>query len=75
MDVLERTYEVEDRNDDWWSLLDNEVLDCLGCGRPLSPEELGDKLGMSAAAAASLVTMLVSDGRVRITSVERVEDH
>ena len=74
MDVLERPYEVEDRNDDWWSLLDNEVLDCLGCGRPLSPEELGDKLGMSAAAAASLVTMLVRDGRVRITSVERVKD-
>ena len=74
MDVLERPYEVEDRNDDWWGLLDNEVLDCLGCGRPLSPDELGDKLGMSAAAAASLVTMLVRDGRVRITSVERVKD-
>ena len=58
-----------ERPDDFWSLLDGEVLDCLACGRPLSPEEIGDKLGMSADAAASLVTMLVHDGRVRITSV------
>jgi len=57
--------------EEWWSLLDGEVLDCLACGRPVSPEEVGDKLGMSAAAAASLLTMLVHDGRVRITSVER----
>jgi hypothetical protein len=74
MSVLDRPREMEERNSDWWSLLDNEVLDCLWCGRPLSPEEIGDKLGMSAEAAASLVTMLVRDGRVRITSVERVKD-
>ncbi len=62
---------IEER-DDFWSLLDGEVLDCLACGRPVSPEELGDKLGMSAASAASLITMLVRDGRVRIASVELV---
>jgi biotin operon repressor len=69
MSVLDRPRELEERDNDWWSLLDNEVLDCLGCGRPLSPEEIGDKLGMSAEAAASLLTMLVRDGRVRIASV------
>jgi biotin operon repressor len=58
------------RTEPLWDLLDAEVLDCLACGRPLSPEEIGDKLGMSAAAAASLVTMLARDGRVRITAVE-----
>jgi hypothetical protein len=56
----------------FWSLLDSEVLDCLECGRPLSPAEVGAKLGMSAEAAASLLTMLVHDGRVRITAVELV---
>ena len=62
---------MEDRERaDWWSLLDNEVLDCLGCGRPLSPEELGDKLGMSAEAATSVASMLVRDGLVRITAFE-----
>jgi hypothetical protein len=74
MDVLERSYELEDRTGDWWSLLDNEVLDCLACGRPLTPEEVGEKLGMSARSAASLLTMLAQDGRVRIASVELVTD-
>ncbi len=54
-----------------WDLLDDEVLATLECGRPLSPEEIGDKLGMSGAAAASIVTMLVRDGRVRVVAVER----
>jgi biotin operon repressor len=58
--------------EDFWSLLDGEVLDGLACGRPLSSEEVGEKLGMSAKAAASLLTMLVHDGRVRITAVELV---
>lgn len=61
---------MDERYEDLWDLLDSEVLDCLACGRPLSPEEIGEKLGMSADAAASLVTMLVRDGRVRITAVE-----
>ena len=59
---------MDETGEDFWKLLDAEVLDCLACGRPLSPEEVGDKLGMSAEAAASLLTMLVHDGRVRITA-------
>ena len=54
---------------EWWDLLDGEVLDIVACGRPVSPDEVGAKLGMSADAAASLLTMLVRDGRVRIASV------
>ena len=61
---------MHDSGEDFWSLLDGEVLDCLACGRPLSPEEVGAKLGMSAEAAASIITMLARDGRVRITAVE-----
>lgn len=70
MRVIEERREGVECGDDFWSLLDGEVLDCLACGRPLSPEEVGAKLGMSAEAAASLLTMLVRDGRVRITAVE-----
>jgi hypothetical protein len=66
---------IEALSDEWWRLLDGEVLDCLACGRPLSPEEVGDKLGMSADATASLLTMLVLDGRVRITAVELTPAH
>lgn len=55
---------------EWWDLLNGEVLDCIAaCGRPVSPDEVGETLGMSADAAASLLTMLVQDGRVRIASV------
>ena len=55
---------------DPWAVLDTEILDTLACGRPMSPAEIGQKLGMSADAAASLLTMLASSGRVRIVSVE-----
>ncbi len=55
---------------DFWAQLDSEVLDCLACGRAVTPEEVGDKLGVSAAAAASLLSMLALDGRVRILSAE-----
>jgi hypothetical protein len=54
---------------EWWDLLNGEVLDCVSCGRPVSPDEVGETLGMSADAAAALLTMLVQDGRVRIASV------
>ena len=69
-DLAER-HEVAEDGAEWWSLLDGEVLDCLACGRAPSPEDVGAKLGMSAESAASLLTMLVRDGRVRIRSVER----
>ena len=70
MPTTEERHAVAEDGAEWWDLLDGEVLDCLGCGRPLSPEEVGDKLGMSAASAASLITMLARDGRVRIRPVE-----
>jgi hypothetical protein len=68
--MTEVRHPMAENDGEWWDLLDNEVLDCLTCGRALSPEEVGAKLGMSAESAASLITMLVRDGRVRITSVE-----
>ena len=71
MPMTDVRHPTADRDGDWWDLLDNEVLDCITCGRALSPEEIGAKLGMSAASATSLITMLVRDGRVRITAVER----
>jgi hypothetical protein len=53
---------------DWWDLLDGELLDDVDCGRPVSPTEVGETPGMSAGAAAALLTMLVRDGRVRLAS-------
>ena len=58
--------------DDWWSEIDTEVLALLEDGRPASPAELGRRLGLSEAAAASLLWCLASEGKIRIRLVERV---
>jgi hypothetical protein len=68
MNALERAAEIE--CEDWWAQMDGEVVECLDCGRPMSPEEVADKLGVSADAATSLLAMLVVEGRIRISAVE-----
>jgi DNA-binding HxlR family transcriptional regulator len=57
---------------DWWSEIDDEVLDCLREGRK-STREIGRRLGMSSAALSSVLLMLAAEGRVRVNSVELVE--
>ena len=56
----------------WWSELDDAVLACLSEPGGMSPEEIGRRLGMSAAAAVSVLGMLAQEGRVRIARVEAV---
>lgn len=56
---------------DWWSDLDDEILRCLKeAGGALPPAEVGRRLGMSEAAACSILVMLAQQGTVRITGVE-----
>jgi DNA-binding CsgD family transcriptional regulator len=57
--------------DDWWSEIDNDILKALE-GGPMTPAEMGIRLGISERAAASLLGSLVSQGRVRICLVELV---
>jgi DNA-binding IclR family transcriptional regulator len=58
---------------DFWSGLDEEVLDCLAERQgEMTPTELGRHLGMSESAVCSILAMLVETGKVRIRSVERV---
>ena len=68
MRVVDAVHEMA-ADSEWWDVLNGELLDVIACGRPVSPAEVGETLGMSADAAASLLTMLVQDGRVRIASV------
>ena len=56
---------------DLWDGLDEEILACLGAGAPATPAEIGRRLGLSEAAAASCLSMLASEGKVRICLVER----
>jgi len=53
----------------WWAEVDAETLQCLAEHGPMSPDELGKRLGMSEDAAASLVSHLVREGKARICLV------
>lgn len=54
----------------WWDGLDAEILGCLAERGPLAPAEVGRRLGISEGAAASALSMLAQEGRVRIRLVE-----
>jgi winged helix-turn-helix DNA-binding protein len=56
--------------DDWWGELDAAVLDCLARCGAASPEEIGRVVGLSPNAVASVLVMLMREGKVRITRVE-----
>lgn len=72
--VQSRRQSDETAAGDWWSALDGEVLAVLEPGRPATPAEVGERLGISERAAVSCLTMLAAEGRVRISLVERGGD-
>jgi DNA-binding CsgD family transcriptional regulator len=53
---------------DLWAEIDRAVLDCLSAGHAV-PAEIGKRLGISEAAASSVLTMLTAEGKVRICRV------
>lgn len=48
-----------------WTEIDEAVMQCLAAGMA-APAEIGEQLGMSEAAAASVLAMLAAEGKVRI---------
>ena len=56
--------------DDFWADLNGDILSCLAMG-PSSPGEIGRRLGISEGAAASCLSLLAAEGRVRICLVEK----
>jgi hypothetical protein len=56
--------------EDYWADLNRDILDCLAKG-PVSPGEIGRRLGISEGAAASCLSLLAAEGRVRICLVEK----
>lgn len=57
--------------DDWWREIDGELLAALK-GGPMTPAELGLRLGMSERAIVSLLSTLAGQGQVRICLVDLV---
>ena len=57
---------------DLWGDIDRDVLECLAAGHA-DPADIGAQLGMSEAAATSVLTMLAAEGKVRFVRVSLVE--
>src|SRR5262245_63768558 len=55
---------------DWWTELESEILNCLEHVGTVTPAEIGRRLGIPEAATASLLSVMVRDGKVR-----RSEEH
>jgi DNA-binding Lrp family transcriptional regulator len=55
---------------DWWTELEGEILSCLERTGTTTPAEIGRRLGVPATAAASLLSILVREGKVRMCFVE-----
>ena len=53
------------RVDHLWSEIDEAVMQCLAAG-VAAPAEIGERLGMSEAAASSILAMLAAEGKVTI---------
>src|SRR5262245_9262241 len=55
---------------DWWTELESAILNCLEHVGTVTPAEIGRRLGIPEAATASLLSVQVRDGKVRIRLVE-----
>jgi hypothetical protein len=55
---------------DWWNELEKELLSCVEEIGLATPAEVGRRLGFSEMSAASLLAILVREGKVRMCLVE-----
>jgi hypothetical protein len=55
---------------EWWAELENELLSCVEEIGLATPAEVGRRLGFSETSAASLLAILVREGKVRMCLVQ-----
>ena len=58
---------------DWWTEIDDDILQCLKTEGTLTPADIGHRLGLSESAVSSALAMLVGEGKVRIRLVSSPE--
>jgi hypothetical protein len=63
----------ESAMDGWWTAVESDLMTCLKRRGQTTPADVGLALGISEAAAMSLLAMLVTEGKVRISLVELPE--
>jgi hypothetical protein len=69
VDVEGEPVEEGNARDGWWNELDEAVMGCLASGDAMEPAEISRRIGLSEAAVVSLLTLLITEGRVRICRV------
>jgi DNA-binding Lrp family transcriptional regulator len=55
--------------EDWWGTVDADTVRRLSENGPMTPAELGQRLGISEDGATALVSHLAREGKVRICLV------
>jgi DNA-binding Lrp family transcriptional regulator len=53
-----------------WNEVDRTILDCLRSEGPMSPGELGRRIGMSESETTSFLALLIHQGTVKIELVQ-----
>ena len=61
--------------DGWWSEIDRDVSAILERSGPMSPRDIARQLRLSEGAVASVLAMLVQEGKLRIKQVELPPPH
>ena len=56
--------------ENWWDETERAILHCLRHGGPMSPGELGRRIGASDGEATAFLTLLIGAGKVRLRLVE-----
>jgi len=58
---------------DWWIDTDASILECLREAGPLSPGDLGRRVGISSGEATTFICLLAAQGKVKISLVEAAD--
>jgi predicted transcriptional regulator len=59
--------------ENWWSDLDEAIMDCLRERESMEPADIARRIGLSESAVCSLLGFLVAEGRVRVCRVAAAE--
>jgi len=54
---------------DWWSETEHAIVECLGSGGPMSPEDLARRVGISEGETTAFLCMLAREKKVLIRLV------
>ncbi len=60
--------------ENWWSEVENDLLQCLRGNGAMPPDEIARHVGLSEASTVSLLAMMAREGKIHIRLVESAVD-